>query len=108
MNSKIYINGSEIVQEIGRLKEVKNKIENNFINLCKETNNIPDFWTGEAGTLALQRLNKYEKGFAKLINELDIKISFLESVLKSYQDFDATLQKIIIEKLGDGDLYGEE
>lgn len=106
MNDKILIKGEEVSKDLDGLRKINNDLNDIFVNICKETNKIPDFWGGEVGSLAFERLNKYEENFVGFVDDLNNKITFLENVISIYEESDKNIERLSETKLSDGGYNG--
>lgn len=93
----IYIDDTLLKNKIDLLKKQKEKVMQTFDNIKKDSLGMINYWSGNSGEEAYSILNDYTRSFSGIINKIDSKILFLESVLKAYQQMDNYLLKKLEE-----------
>ncbi len=93
----IRVDTNKIREKIEQLKVEKKKIDDVLESFKGDTLQIGDYWTGEAGDKANEKLVKYTNVFDHISNKLESYIQFLEKVALSYENKDNAIIKQIEE-----------
>ena len=97
MNKEIYLNEEEVNKTLEALKNKKERLKE-IIDKQKNLNKrMHEAWKGTSGDKAFEMIKKHEDKYELYLNSIEIRINFLEKVMKTYIGFDNYLNKKIDE-----------
>lgn len=92
-NFKITVNTDDMKTVLEQFKKEQEKLQELFTSYNTEINQINNFWSGDNGDEASQRLKNYSKSFDTVYNNLSKNIEFLEKVIDYYETTDNEIAK---------------
>ena len=95
----IYIDSAILQSKIELLKQEREKINQTLGNVKKDSLGMINYWSGNTGEEAYNILNNYTRKFKEIIDSIDSKINFLESVLYAYSKIDELLNEKLEKNL---------
>jgi len=90
-NSALGVNTEQLRNLIEQYNKERDNLESIFSNYSNDIKTMNDYWSGDNGDEASNRLNKYSSTFEPIINKLTNNINFLERVVAAYENYDRKL-----------------
>ncbi len=95
MNSNIFVDVNKLEDAIGKLKAIKKRLETVVESQSTCTDKLKDIWEGTTGEELNKRLKQHNSDYNSILDNLDKRITFIESVKNSYLTMDSNLNKKI-------------
>ena len=86
--SNIFISTDALKGIVSKLREERNRISELLEVESKATDDMTNFFGGTCGDKAYEKLKRHNLRNDKIIKNMDNRISFLESVIESYEKID--------------------
>jgi len=92
-NFKIYVDTDEMKAVLEEFKKEQLKLQELFSSYNTDIIHMNEYWSGDNGDEASQRLQKYSKSFDTVSNKLSKNIAFLGKVIEHYENTEIELEK---------------
>ena len=95
MNNIIFVDVNKLENAIGRLKAAKQRLEKVIESQSSCTDKLKDIWEGTTGEELNRALRVHNTDYKSILDNLNKRIEFMESVKNSYLTMDSNLYKKI-------------